>query len=165
MKRFLVVLASLAVLPLAASQQSESFKRLDPLALSAGTYTVCDDARDPRDTQSIHLKEGDRITIGKIGAASEVQFDRRLVSMVAGTDARQLSAIVEFSHLQNGTVQAVKHLVRMVRDPGYNGTRCTSNRVLTINFCPLSEDGTWQCRALNCETEGACHGGDVHAQS
>ena len=170
MKRYLVVLASMAVLPLAAShesavQPSESLKTSDPLALRSGTYTVCDDARAPRDSQSIHLKEGDKITVGQIGAAAEVQFDRRLVSMVASADRRQLSTIVEFTHEQDGKVQTVKHLVRMVRDPGYNGTQCTTNNVVAIDFCSQADDGTWQCRALDCENEGACDYGHVHAEN
>ena len=170
MKRYVFLLASLAVLPNASShesagQLSASSEVTDPLALSPGTYTVCDDARDAGDSQSIHLKEGDKISIGPIGAASEVQFERRLISMVASANRRQLSTILEFTHDQDGKVQTVKHLVRVVRDPGYNGTRCTRSNVLAINFCPLSEDGTWQCRVLDCEVEGACHLGDVHVQN
>ncbi len=158
MKRNLVVLAALTVLPLATPQAS------DPPTIRAGTYTVCDDARDPGDDQSIHMKVGDKVTIGPIGAAAEVQFDRRVVSMVASAEGRQLSTVVEFAHVQNGSVRMMKHLVRIVADPGYNGEGCTAN-VLAINFCPLADDGTWNCRVLDCERQGACHGADAHIQN
>lgn len=159
MKRNLVLFASLTVLPLAAPQAS------DPPTIKPGTYTVCDDSRDPSDSQSIHMKVGDKVRIGPIGAAVQVQFDRQVVSMVAGQDRRQLGAVLEFPHVQNGSVKMMKHLVRIVADPGYNGTGCTMGNVLAINFCPLAEDGTWQCRVLDCETEGACDLGDTHVQN
>jgi hypothetical protein len=159
MKRNLILLVSLTVLPLTTPQAS------DPPTIRPGTYTVCDDSRDPSDTQSIHMKVGDKVRIGPIGAAAEVQFDERVVSMVASAEGRQLSTVVEFAHLQNGRAQMMKHLVRMVVDPGYDGTACNMGTVLAINFCPLAEDGTWQCRVLDCETEGACHNGDTHVQN
>lgn len=159
MKRNLVLLASLTVLPLAAPQAS------DPPTIKPGTYTVCDDSRDPSDSQSIHMKVGDKVRIGPIGDAAEVQFEQRVVSMVASAEGRQLSTVVEFAHLQNGRVQMMKHLVRIVPDAGYNGTDCTLGNVLAINFCPLAEDGTWQCRVLDCEAKGGCDYGDTHVQN
>lgn len=159
----------MAVLLLAATYQatlaqSEPIQN-DPLAISPGTYTVCDDARDTRDPQSIHLKVGDKVSIASIGAAAEVQFDRRLISMVASGAGREVSTVLEFTHVDGGTPKNMKHLVRIVRDPGYDGSACTAANVLAIDFCPQAADGSWQCRVLNCETKGACHLGHVHTEN
>lgn len=37
--------------------------------------------------------------------------------------------------------------------------------VLAVNFCPFGDDGTWQCRALDCEAKGSCDYGDTHLQN
>lgn len=112
MKRNPILLATLNVLPLATPQAS------DLPTIRAGTYTVCDDSRDPSDSQSIHMKVGDKVRIGPIGAAAEVQFDQRVVSMVASAQGNQLSTVLEFAHQQNGRAQMMKHLLRIVADPG-----------------------------------------------
>jgi hypothetical protein len=130
-------------------------------SVRAGTYKVCDDLRDPTQPKSVHLRVGDLVTIGPSGAAREIVLGSKIVSAIENNN--QLSSVVEFVHYENGKAVNAKHLVRITQDPGYSGTACTGP-VLAINFCPLSKDGVWRCPPLKCEVQGACHGGDVHAQ-